>query len=129
MGEHVKFIAIHRWIHQVKQQKQTTVVKDHKWLFTKVLHVQAAHLDADGDGEVDRQEFVNYFVHKIGFPSYIADAMFVDIDRDGSGTLSVMEYTRWKNKHNKPIKLDKFLDKVEKYKKPSTKIIKKEAAV
>ena len=46
--------------------------------------------------------------------------MFADIDKDGNGNLSVMEYTRWKNKHNKPIKLDKFLDKVEdeKNKKP-----------
>merc|ERR1712228_705143 len=94
---------------------------DHKWLFTKILHVQAAHLDADGSGEVDKDEFVNYFVHKIGFPQYIADAMFNDIDKDGDGNLSVMEYTRWKSKHNKPIKLDKFLDKVEKDKNEKKK--------
>ena len=37
-AKHVKFIAIHRWIHQVKKQKQSAIVKDHQWLFVKILH-------------------------------------------------------------------------------------------
>eukprot|EP01084_Bolivina_argentea_P185006 319054_1 len=111
---HIKFIAITNWVNDVKLQKETEITKDHKWLFTKILHVQAAHLDADGSGTVDREEFVNYFVTKIGFPSKVANAIFDDIDINNDGDLSIMEYTKWKSKHNKPDKLKKFLDKIKK---------------
>mmetsp|Transcript_22861 Transcript_22861/g.36722 ORF Transcript_22861/g.36722 Transcript_22861/m.36722 type:complete len:1193 (+) Transcript_22861:40-3618(+) len=107
---HIKFVAIHRWLNEVKKQRKTEVVKDHKWLFEKLQPVQAAHLDEDGSGEVDRNEFTSYFVEKIGIDESLANAIFDDIDVNKDGDLSIMEYTRWKSKHNKASKLKKFFD-------------------
>merc|ERR1711933_27901 len=116
----IKFIAIHRWMNKVKIQKEAVIKKDHKWLFTKILHVQASHLDSDGSGDVDKKEFVDYFVTKIGFDEQLANDIFNDIDVNGDGDLSIMEYTKWKNKHNKPDKLKKYFEK-KKPKKPTPK--------
>lgn len=110
----IKFIAIHRWMNEVKVVKQKVVEQDHKWLFSKIQPVQAAHLDADGSGEVDTKEFVDYFVNKCGVPEDLALAIFNDIDVNNDGDLSIMEYTRWKAKHNKATKLKKFFKDREK---------------
>ena len=104
----IKFVAIHRWMNEVKVAKKIEIRKDNKWLFEKLAPVQAADLDEDGGGTVDKKEFTDYMVDKIGIDKELALAIFNDIDANGDGDLSILEYARWKSKHSKASKLQKF---------------------
>ncbi|MCP3658123.1 MAG: EF-hand domain-containing protein [Herbaspirillum sp.] len=82
--------------------------RDHRWLFTKLLHLKVKELDKDRSGDIDREEFLRYFVKRLDLPQVIAEAIFDDIDRDKGGDIDTHELLRWKNKHTKPEMLIKY---------------------
>jgi len=75
---------------------------DHRWLFTKLLHVDAADLDDDHSGSVDLEEFCSYFVRTVGVDKALAKRLFHDIDGNGDGDITSKEFEKWKRKHKKP---------------------------
>jgi len=79
--------------------------RDHRWLFTKLLHLKIRDLDKDRSGDVDREEFLLYFVDRLDCPRVISQRVFDDIDRDKGGSITTDELLRWKNKHSKPEQL------------------------
>lgn len=83
-------------------------IKDHQWLFTKLLHLRVRDLDQDMSGDIDRDEWLRHFYYRLCCPKKIALNLFDAIDIDGGGDITHDELRKWKKKHSKPDMLVKY---------------------
>ena len=107
--DQVKFMEIHRFVNKVKKPSKTprrTSIHDANWLFEKLKAMQFVSLDTDQGGTIDRKEFHEQFAQS-EVDDKVLDLVFDDIDANGDGDISVMEFTKWQHNFTKK-KLSKW---------------------
>eukprot|EP00490_Sorites_sp_Unknown_P012700 CAMPEP_0114694018 /NCGR_PEP_ID=MMETSP0191-20121206/69710_1 /TAXON_ID=126664 /ORGANISM="Sorites sp." /LENGTH=409 /DNA_ID=CAMNT_0001988385 /DNA_START=706 /DNA_END=1932 /DNA_ORIENTATION=+ len=95
----IKITAIQRWINNVKTYTETIepeIVKDEEWVINQLKIVNLSDIDIDDDNTVDIGEFMNFFKsNDIGIDENILNNIFDEIDGNGDGSISVIEFSKW----------------------------------
>ena len=96
----VKFTTLHRFIQNItsnKRRERRNSVHDADWLFNVLKNMQFVHLDTDEGGTITKEEFIDGFKDK-DIDKNLLEIVFNQIDINGDGDVTVMEFTRWQHK-------------------------------
>jgi len=91
--------------------KQKEIVKDAKWLWETLQHLDLKDIDDDENLRIEREELRRHFQDELDVA--LIDAIFDSIDADQNGHITPMEYFRWRH-NSKLSSIQKLMHKAHK---------------